>query len=197
MNNKKIWIVLIVIFFLAGVSGSYFLMRRFALREKPAAPSAALQNTPADAEDLFTLRIFYPVDNRLQLIEKRLPRRSKQAAVAEAVIEGYLKGPENGKISPIPQNVKLLGLFRDPKQVLYIDLSDEARRNFQGDALAEYLFLKGLYESLIANLTDIQDVKILVEGKEIETLGGHIYLKYPLKSVVSYEFRGETKFSGE
>jgi hypothetical protein len=30
-------------------------------------------------------------------------------------------------------------------------------------------------------------VKILIEGREIETLGGHFYLSYPLKNMVSYE----------
>jgi len=197
MNSKKLWIVLLVVFFLAGVSGSYFLLRKFPRAEKPAVPSASPQNSPSEPEDLFILRIFYPVNNRLEITEKRLPRRTKQAAIAEAVIEEYFKGPEKGGGSPVPQNVKLLGLYRDQKQILYVDLSDELRRNFQGDALAEYLLLKGVYESLIANIQDLQDVKILVEGKEIETLGGHIYLKYTLKDVVSYEFKGDGQIPGE
>ncbi len=197
MSNKKLWIVLLVVFFLAGVSGSYFLLRKFPLAEKPAVPPASSQNSPSEPEDLFTLRIFYPVDNRLQITEKRLQRRTKQAAIAEAVIEEYLKGPEKGGVSPVPQNVKLLGLYRDSKQILYIDLSDDLRRNFRGDALAEYLLLKGIYESLIANIQDIQDIKILVEGKEIETIGGHVYLKYTLKNIVSYEFREDNKISDE
>jgi len=71
---------------------------------------------------------------------------------------------------------------------LYVDLSDEFRRNFQGDVLAEFLLLKGLYESLISNEQEIQDVKILIEGKEIETLGGHLLLTYPLREMVSYEY---------
>ena len=71
------------------------------------------------------------------------------------------------------QNVKILGIYRDQNQILYIDLSDELRRNFQGDALDEYLLLKGMYETLVSNVQDFQDLKVLVEGKEIETLGGH------------------------
>jgi hypothetical protein len=53
--------------------------------------------------------------------------------------------------------------------------------------MAEFLLLKGLYESLISNIDDIQDVKVLVEGKELETLGGHLYLLYPLKDMVTLE----------
>jgi len=64
-------------------------------------------------------------------------------------------------------------------------LSDDFRRNFWGDALTEFLLLKGLYQSIIANVEDIVDVKVLIEGKELETLGGHLYLMYPLKDIVS------------
>jgi hypothetical protein len=80
-------------------------------------------------------------------------------------------------------------LYKGEDRVLYVDLSDEFRRNFQGDALTEFFLLKGLYESIISNVEDIQDVKVLVDGKEVETLGGHLYLLYPLKDMVSYEYR--------
>jgi spore germination protein GerM len=197
MNSKKIWVLLVVILFLAGASGGYFLFRKFALKEK-LLPSASVQeNVPAGAEEFTALRLYYPIDNRLELIEKKVPRRTKQMTLADAVIEEYFKGPGNGKSSQVPQNVKLLGLYRDSAQMLYLDLSDELRRNFQGDALTEFLLLKGVYESLISNLQDVQDIKILIEGKEAETLGGHLYLKFPLKNTVAYEYKGETKATDE
>jgi hypothetical protein len=197
MNSKKAWMALLVIFFLAGVSASYFLFSTFTRQEKPPVAGPVAPAVPAVPEDLFDLRMYYPVDGRLETVEKKLPRRTKQYAIAEAVIEEFFKGPGNGHVSPLPQNVSLLGIYKGSDHVLYVDLSDEVRRNFQGDALSEFLLLKGLYESLLANLQDIEDVKILVEGKEIETLGGHFYLKYPLKNVASYEFRGDTGISGE
>ncbi len=197
MKNKKTWIVLLVVFFLAGVSGSYFLFRNFARQEKSAVTQEGQSGETPGLEDLFDLRMFYPADGRLETIEKRLPKRTKQSTIAEAVIEEYFMGPENGKASPIPQNVRLLGIYKGSDRILYVDLSDEVRRNFQGDALSEFLVLKGLYESLIANLQDIQDVKILVEGREIETLGGHFYLKYPLKNTVSYDLKTDGKIPDE
>jgi len=196
MNNKFIWIFLIILFFLAGAAGSYFFSAKFAGTEKPATGTAG-ENMPIGTEDLFSIRIYYPVDNRLEMFEKRLPKRTKPEAIAEAVIEEFFKGAPGNRSLSIPQDVKLLGLYRDSGQILYIDISDEFRRNFQGDALSEYLLLKGLYESLVSNLQDYQDFKILIEGKELETLGGHIYLKYPLKNIVAYEFKGNSKAAGE
>ena len=195
-KSKKVWLILLAVFFVAAASGSYFLLHKFRSAER-AAPTPPAPRTLLEPEDFFDLRIFYPLDDHLQMVEKRLPRRTRQTAIAEALVEEYFKGPGNGSVSCIPPNVKLLALYRDEQQILYVDLSDELRRNFQGDALSEYLLLKGLYESLISNLQDVQDVKILVEGKEIETMGGHLFLKYPLKSIISAEFKGDKIISGE
>jgi len=147
--------------------------------------------------DVSVLRIYLPHNDRLDLVEKKIPKRISNTGIAEAVVEEFFKQTVTEGVSSIPQNVKLLGLFKDEGQMLYVDLSDEVRRNFQGDALSEYLLLKGIYESLVSNVQDFQDVKILVEGKEIETLGGHFYLNDPLKNTFSAEVKGESKIPDE
>jgi len=182
--KKPYSIVLLAVLFLAGVVGGYLVFMKVFPQEMPpedADESLIMQG------DLFSLRMYYPVNDRLLMEERRLPRRTAQLAIAEAAVEEFLKGPVGGVISAIPSDVVLLGLYKDTDQILYVDLSDEFRRNFQGDAYTEFFLLKGLYESIISNVPDIQDVKILIEGKEIETLGGHLYLLYSLKNIVASE----------
>jgi spore germination protein GerM len=195
MNVKKTWVPLIVVLFLVGATAGYYLFHTFVRSEKQVSETAPPQTLSPGLEEFFTLRLYFPIDNRLQLIERKVVGRTRQSAIADAVIEEFFKGPGAGTPSPIPQNVRLLGLYRDSSRILYVDLSDELRRNFQGDALSEYLLLKGLYESLISNLQDVQDVKVLIEGKEAESLGGHFYLKYPLKNIVAYDFQGDEKIT--
>ena len=200
MTNKKIWAAALILFFLAAVAGGYFFLRNFRITEKVASTSGPHQDSVENTEDLLTLRIYYPYETGLQMAEKKVQRKTGQTAIAEAVIEEFFRGrgnDKNGKGPLIPGNVKLLGLYRDAGQILYVDLSDEFRRNFQGDALAEYLLLKGIYESLVSNLQELHDVKLLIEGKEAETLGGHFYLKYTLKNTVSPEYKGDIKVGNE
>ena len=185
MNIKRLSvIILLALIFLGGVAGGYLYFMKIFSREKPPEEVAEILTR---TEDLFPLRIYYPVGDRLRIEERRLPRRTVQIAVAEATVEEYLKGPAGVASSSIPRDAKLLGLYKDADRILYVDLSDEFRRNFQGDALTEFLLLRGLYESLVSNIQDIQDVKVFIEGKEIETLGGHFYLLHPLKDMVSHE----------
>ena len=196
MSNRILQISLVVLLFIAGVAGSYLFMHNFARPEK-LIPALQLQGPSIESEDLTVLRIYQPRNGRLEMTEKKIPKRISSAAIAEAVVEEFFKHSGAEGASTIPTNVKLLGLYKDEAQMLYIDLSDEVRRNFQGDALSEYLLLHGLYESLVSNIPDFQDVKILVEGRELETLGGHIYLKYPLKNILATELRGDSRIQDE
>ena len=186
MNKKKLLIILLLgLLFIGGLAGGYLYFSKISSRAMPASEERveALPKT----EDLISLKIYHPVGNRLQIEEKRVQSRTTQISIAQSVVEEFLKGPVGSQVSELPKGTKLLGIYRDADRILYIDLSEEFRRNFQGDALSEYLVLKGLYDSLTSNLDDVEDVKILIEGREIETLGGHFYLSYPLKDIVSYE----------
>lgn len=188
MNRRKIYsIALLLIVFVVGIVGGYLYFSKI-IPGRNSTSDETLSGT-LGSEDFFTLRIYYPIGNTLQIEERRLPKTERQMTIAEATIEAYLRGPIGTTTSSIPRGAKLNGLYRGADKILYVDLSDEFRRKFQGDVFSEFLLLKGLYESLISNVEDIQDIKILIEGKEAETLGGHFSIMYPLKELVSYEYR--------
>lgn len=185
MSRKRIIgiIVLIIIFIFVTIAGYLYFSGIFS---KDKIARETVQDIQ-DTEDLSTLRIYYPYENSLQQEERKIQRRIGQIAIAEATIEEFLKGPAAQASSLIPKDASLIGVYKGADMILYVNLSDEFRRNFQGDALTEFLILKGLYESIISNIEDIHDLKILIEGKEVETLGGHLYLLYPLKDIVSID----------
>lgn len=184
MDKKKIiGISVLFLLFILGIFVGYL----YFSSTKTVSKNLEIKNGVENAEDLYSLRMYYPAGEHLQIEERRLPRRTLQIAIAEAVVEQYLKGPIDTKVSIVPKEVKILGIYKGADRILYVDLSEEFRKNFRGDAISELLLLKGLYQSIISNIEEIQDVKVLIEGKEVETLGGHFYLKYPLKGIVSYE----------
>ena len=195
-NSRRLWVIPVILLFLAGAAGSYFLLRSFVRQEKQP-PSSNGQSPTVESIDFSVLRIYQPRNYSLEMTERKIPRRISNTSLAEAVIEEFFKQTYVEGDPSIPKNVKLLGLYKDDAQMLYIDLSDEVRRNFQGDALSEYLLLKGIYESLVSNVQDFQDVKVLVEGKEVETLGGHFSLTYPLKNIFLSELREDSRIQDE
>lgn len=195
-NKNHIWLTVFIIIFVFGATGGYlYFSKKFPSQQE--AMQALEGRGIVSSGDISTLRVYYPMKGWLQMEERKVPKRTTNFSIAEAVVEEFLKGPADANLSEIPKDTKLLGLYFADDGILYVDLSDEFRRNFKGDALAEFLLLKSFYDSLIANLQNIIDVKILIDGKELESLGGHLYLLYPLKDLVSQQMWEGEKGSGD
>lgn len=129
-------------------------------------------------EDTIMVKIFYPSEDGAVAEDKTVPNKPLPVAIAEAVLTEYLKGLKEGL-----KDTKLLGVYRDRNSVLYIDLSEEFRRNFSGDARQEYYLLKSLFDTVVANVAGTEDIRLLIEGKEIESIGGHFSSLYGLKGM--------------
>jgi hypothetical protein len=81
-------------------------------------------------------------------------------------------------------NVKLLDLYMDREGTLYVDFSNDLTKNFHGDAYEEYLLISGLYKTISRNIPEFSTLKILVDGKEINSIGGHIDISKPIGKMI-------------
>ncbi len=86
----------------------------------------------------------------------------------------------------IPRGVSLRELFVTSQGVAYVDLSQELVSNHPGGSSAEELTVFSLSQTLIANFPAVKTVKILVEGREIQTLAGHLDLTIPYGRAPAY-----------
>lgn len=189
MSNTLIKKIIYFAVIAAVLAGIYLLVKSPETQkdaaQTPVKKTAAEDFVPAD--ETATLRLYFPINNKQVMEERKAVKKPGAISTAEAVVKEFLKGPANVRVSEMPSDTKLLGLYRGEDNILYIDLSDEFRRNFSGDISSELLLLQCLFESVMSNVLDIADVKVLIEGKEIESLGGHLYLMYPLREVIFSE----------
>jgi len=86
----------------------------------------------------------------------------------------------------IPRGVQLRELFITSQGVAYLDLSQELVSNHPGGSSAEELTVFSLSQTLIANFPSVKTAKILVEGREIQTLAGHLDLTVPYGRAPQY-----------
>ena len=63
----------------------------------------------------------------------------------------------------------------------FVDLSAEARTKHTGGALDELFTVYTIVDALTVNLPAISRVQILIDGKEVDTLAGHVDLRHPLR----------------
>ncbi|MBI9075980.1 MAG: GerMN domain-containing protein [Desulfatibacillum sp.] len=110
--------------------------------------------------------------------ERVVENRLTPALFAKTLIEELLDGPRGSGIRCIPKDSRLLAVYvRDG--LCYVDFSQEIFRGLPGSAEAEYMTVFALVNTLCLNVQDISSVKILINGNEAETLGGHVDLTYP------------------
>lgn len=191
MENKRNLLIALMLLLIAALSGWLFTKYYHTLTEKSDSPLIELRDgIPQDhqnraafgmsGEDTIVVKIFYPSEDGVTPEDRTVPSKSLPVAMADVVIEEYLKGLKEGL-----RDAKLLGVYRDRNNVLYIDISDEFRRNFYGDARQEYYLLKSLFDTVVTNVVGTEDVRLLIEGKEIESIGGHFSILYGLKGIMN------------
>jgi hypothetical protein len=185
MSVKKKIVIVALILVLAAVAG-WLTSRYFFSNEKPLVEDSERQGKqefmmPLSAEIKVPVTIFYPGDTGLVKEEKMLAGGTLPVKLAESILQEYFMGFKSGLKGTVVR-----GVYEDRNKVLYVDLSDEFRRNFSGDARYEYYLLKSFYQTLITNIPGISNVKLLIEGREIESIGGHMLTLVPLRESVWY-----------
>ena len=101
---------------------------------------------------------------------------------ARAVVEALLKGPQKGLLQTLPDGTALNALYVTPDKVCYVDFSGAVRSNHPGGSNSELLTIYSVVNSLILNIPEIDQIKILIDGNETSTLAGHIDLQKPVKA---------------
>lgn len=103
---------------------------------------------------------------------------NKKEIIAKVVVEELIKGPSTeSKLSPIlPRNTRVLNVsIKDG--VAYVNLSSEAKIKMNKND--ELMCIKSIVYSL-TNLNYIKKVSILVDSKNVDTLGGNYDISKPI-----------------
>jgi len=88
--------------------------------------------------------------------------------------------------SAIPQGTPLRALFIGERGEAFVDLGGEVRTKHPGGSLEEIFTAYAIVNALTVNLPAITRVQILIDGKEVDTLAGHVDLRHPLQKSLKW-----------
>jgi Sporulation and spore germination len=144
-----------------------------------AAPPAAVPSEPGRK---IKARLFYVSDDggRLTAIESEVPYAEQTADQAREIIAAQLAPATAPLVSAIPPATTLRALFVTAQGQAFVDLSAEVASAHPGGATNELLTIYTIVNALALNLPAITAVQLLVDGKEVDTLAGHVDLRRPL-----------------
>ncbi|RMF87294.1 MAG: hypothetical protein D6736_13125, partial [Nitrospinota bacterium] len=95
-------------------------------------------------------------------------------------LAGFDTGPQQGNRRLLPARTRVRGVYLDTEGTAYVDFSSALQEDHPGGSWWELLTIYSIVDSLTQNFPEVRRVQLLVEGKEIETLSGHVRTDMPL-----------------
>ena len=146
-----------------------------------AAP-AAPQPGPPTAERKITATLFFISEDgmSLQPVQREVAFGDPISEQARRIIEAQIAAAPAPLASAIPEGTKVRALYVSERGDAFVDLTGEITSKHTGGALDELFTVYALVNALTVNLPAISRVQILIDGKEADTLAGHVDLRHPL-----------------
>jgi hypothetical protein len=146
------------------------------------ASSGAAAVAPLPPGRKIKARLFYvgEAGTRLTAVERDVAYGESTVEQAREIIDAQIAPVAEPLVSAVPSGTRLHALFIAAQGEAYVDLSGEVSRAHPGGSLNELLTIYTIVDALTANLPAVSSVQILIDGKEVDTLAGHMDLRRPL-----------------
>ena len=118
---------------------------------------------------------------KLTGVDREVTYADGAAAQAQEIVNAQLSAAAAPLVSAIPPGTTLRALYVNGKGEAYVDLSKEVATAHTGGTQDELLTIYSIVDALTSNLPAVSSVQLLVDGKEVDTLAGHIDLRKPLE----------------
>ncbi len=149
------------------------------------APAPAPPRPTAPAVEVRTIKatLYFVAEDGAALVpvDHDVPFGEGAAEQAKRIIESQVSEPPAGRRTAIPPGTALRALFLLGNGQAYVDLTREVATAHPGGSLNEILTVYTIVEALTMNLPAITSVHLLVDGREVDTLAGHVDLRRPLR----------------
>jgi spore germination protein GerM len=183
MSRGRVGLVVSLVVIAAAVGWVLFvgLPRWTSASPPPPAPVAATA-APAEPAPKIRARLYYLAEDglHLQSADREVLVGSSTVDQARNLIDALLEPAPEPLLSVIPSDTKLRNIYITPEGVAFVDLSGEVRSGHPGGALAELFTVYSVVNTLADNLPAVTAVQILIDGREADTLAGHVDLRRPL-----------------
>jgi hypothetical protein len=99
----------------------------------------------------------------------------------QIVISQLEQAPPSALVRAVPAGTTLRSFYVTERGEAFVDLGPEITAKHPGGSVAELFTVYAIVNAVTANLPAITRVQILVDGKEVDTLAGHVDLRRPLQ----------------
>lgn len=180
MIPRNVQITLVLLFLLVLVTGVYILhLRRGTQEYLRAAGEGRTVAPPLNGKrEAVNLTLAYDDDGvfRSRQVSSTLPEEpeARAKAILELLIGQYVSRPSPHPLAAASA-IKTVFLVNDKLAVL--DLNEAFADGHRSGIMVEDFTVLSMVDTLASNFPNLEQVKFLVDGKERQTLAGHVDLK--------------------
>ena len=171
---RNLSIVLLII--LCGVV--YIFIRYDVLKPPKDTPPPP---PPVPQKSDRTVKLYYadPNSEKLAAEQRTISQSRALKQTIATTMREFIKGPEGDLINTIPSNTDLRGIRIDSDGVVWVDFSSHLSQSHPGGSSAEIMTVYAIVNSILLNFNEVKKVRIVIEGKSVDTLAGHINCSEP------------------
>jgi flagellar basal body-associated protein FliL len=175
-GSGRLVLVIMALVLVAAAAGGLFWFR-FAGKPRPEPVTAqeTQQAVPvARPDEPFTATLFQPVQGGLASAAATVKRQPDVQLQAREVVAAVLAAAQSGVL----KELRLRALYLDDAGTVYADLSPAApaQKELKASVEEELLAVYALVNSLSHSIPEIRQVRFILDGREAQTLAGHIDL---------------------
>ncbi|RKZ13422.1 hypothetical protein DRQ53_03520 [bacterium] len=181
----KPWVGLVIAGALVALLGGAVWFAMTFRGEVEEEPEAAVLSDPLELGSRAISLYFARADGQGFVRETRtIAVARRRDAEVEIVLGQLLSGPRSkAALHVFPTHSRLRQAFYDEeRRLLYLDFNDALVANLNPGSAIELAVMGSLLRTLAVDFPEIERVQILVDGLEVETLGGHLDLTRPLRT---------------
>ena len=153
-----------------------------SVQSESAAKASSASSSSSNAEkksQKLTIKVYYPDEQGMKLIANKrtvtLDQQEKYTAAMESLLEGTT---EKGQTNIIPKQAKLRSV-KVENGTATVDFTGDLSKNFVGGSTGETMLVGSVVDTL-TEFPEVKKVQILIDGKKVESLSGHMDLSQPM-----------------
>lgn len=145
-----------------------------------SSSSSASSGAAGQKAATMDISVYYPDVNATGLVAVTKTVKAQEADKYQAAVEALLAGTDDKKLTAVfPKKAKLRKVSVSGG-VAKVDFDKNLISGFVGGSTGEEMLVGSLVNTL-TEFPEIKKVQILVEGKEIDSLSGHLDLSKPVE----------------
>lgn len=176
--------LLLLAFLIVLVAFGVLLARKYMI-PPPQTPPSSTAKKPA--QQLRNVILYFGALDGTHLVAegREIADCLKDTECIKETVQALVNGPVGDLVPIFPSHVVVRGVTVKGETAV-INFNGDLVTGFPGGSSTELLTVYGLTDTLAANFPQIRRVRILVDGKPISTLKGHVDLRQPVQADFDY-----------